>query len=73
MLCFLPMVRACLIEKSLKIVTTTVNETYTTLYECDYVVDLTGSVTKGGGLITEDNRLIDSIKEGTGLEVLRSV
>lgn len=57
------------IEKSLKIVTTTVNETYTTLYEGDYVVDLTGRVTKGGVLITADNRLIDSIKEGTGLEV----
>lgn len=57
------------IEKSLKIVTTTVNETYTTLYEGDYDVDLTGRVTKGGVLITADNRLIDSIKEGTGLEV----
>ncbi len=57
------------IEKSLKIVTTTVNETYTTLYEGDYVVDLTGRVTKGGVQITADNRLIDSIKEKTGLEV----
>jgi len=57
------------IEKSLKIVTASVNETYTTLYEGDYVVDLTGRVTKGGVQITADNRLIDSIKEKTGLEV----
>lgn len=57
------------IEKSLKIVTGSVNETYTTLYEGDYVVDLTGRVTKGGVQITADNRLIDSIKENTGLEV----
>ena len=57
------------IEKSLKIVTSSVNETYTNLYEGDYVVDLTGRVTTGGVQITADNRLIDSIKENTGLEV----
>lgn len=57
------------IEKSLGIVTASVNETYSNLYEGDYSVDISGKVSKGGVLITSDNRLIDSIKEQTGFEV----
>ena len=57
------------IENSLRIVTASVNETYTNLYEGDYEQDQTGRVSKGGVLISSDNRLIDSIKEQTGFDV----
>lgn len=57
------------IEKSLKIVATSVNETYTNLYEGDYKQDQNGKVQKGSTQISGDNGLIDSLKEQTGFEV----
>ena len=57
------------IEKSLKIVATSVNETYTNLYVGDYSQDQNGKLKKGDTLISGDNVLIDSLKEQTGFEV----
>ncbi len=57
------------IEKSLQIVATSVNETYTNLYEGDYKVGQSGNVTKGDKAISGDNTLIDGLKEKTGFEV----
>ncbi len=57
------------IEKSLKIVATSVNETYTNLYEGDYSQDQNGKLKKGDTQISGDNGLIDSLKEKTGFEV----
>lgn len=57
------------IEKSLKIVTTSVNETYTNLYEGEYSLDLGGTMRKGETTITGETGLIDSIKEQTGFDV----
>ncbi len=57
------------IEKSLKIVSASVNETYTNLYEGEYTIDLGGTMRKGETTITGENGLIDSIKEQTGFEV----
>lgn len=57
------------IEKSLKIVATSVNETYTNLYEGDYSQDQNGKLKKGDTQISGDNGLIDSLKEQTGFEV----
>ena len=57
------------IEKSLKIVATSVNETYTNLYEGDYSQDQNGKIKKGDIQISGDNGLIDSLKEQTGFEV----
>lgn len=57
------------IEKSLKIVTTSVNETYTNLYEGEYSMDLGGTMRKGETTITGETGLIDSIKEQTKFEV----
>lgn len=57
------------IQKSLNIVATSVNETYTNLYEGDYKQDQTGNVTKGGVLISGETQLIDALKAKTGFEV----
>ncbi len=57
------------IEKSLQIVATSVNETYTNLYEGDYRVGQDGSVKKGERAISGDNQLIDGLKDKTGFEV----
>lgn len=57
------------IEKSLKIVASSVNETYTNLYEGDYYIDLGGSVTKGETTITGETQLIDALKEKTDFDV----
>ncbi|MBU5429840.1 cache domain-containing protein [Kineothrix sp. MSJ-39] len=57
------------IEKSLQIVATSLDETYSNLYEGDYKQDLTGRVTKGEVLITGDNKLLDALKERTGFEM----
>ena len=54
------------IEKSLKIVATSVNETYTNLYQGDYKQDQNGKVKKGDKQISGENGLIDSLKEQTG-------
>lgn len=55
--------------KSMKIVSTSVNEIYTNLYEGDYSVDFVGKVRKGTTDITGNYKLIDALKEGTGFEV----
>jgi len=57
------------IEKSLKIVATSVNETYTNLYVGDYKQDQNGKVSKGDTQISGETGLIDSLKEQTGFEV----
>lgn len=57
------------IEKSLQIVATSVNETYTNLYEGDYNTSQSGKVTKGDMTISGETQLIDGLKEKTGFEV----
>ncbi len=57
------------IEKALQIVATSVNETYTNLYEGDYQTSQSGKVTKGDKAISGENQLIDALKEKTGFEV----
>ncbi len=58
------------IEKSLKIVATSINETYTNLYEGDYKSGTDGgSLYKGETLITGETGLIDSIQTATGFDV----
>ena len=57
------------IKKSLQIVATSLDETYSNLYEGDYKQDQAGRVTKGEVLITGDNKLIDALKERTGFEM----
>lgn len=57
------------IEKALQIVATSVNETYTNLYEGDYETGQSGKVTKGDKAISGENQLIDALKEKTGFEV----
>lgn len=57
------------IEKSLQIVATSVNETYTNLYKGDYVVGQSGKVTKGDVSISGETQLIDGLRDKTGFEV----
>lgn len=57
------------IQKSLKIVATSVNTTYTNLYDGDYLQDKTGNVTKGGVKLSGEYELIDALKEQTGFDV----
>lgn len=57
------------IENSLKIVASSVNETYTNLYEGDYTQDLHGRVSKGGTQISDETGLIDSLEASTGFQV----
>ena len=57
------------VEKSLRIVATSVNETYTDLYTGDYVVGQSGKVSKGEVSISGETKLIDGLKEQTGFEV----
>ncbi len=57
------------IEKSLQIVATSVNETYTNLYKGDYVVSQSGKVTKGDASISGETQLIDGLQDKTGFEV----
>ncbi|MBQ7360293.1 MAG: methyl-accepting chemotaxis protein [Lachnospiraceae bacterium] len=57
------------IEKSLKIVASSVNETYTSLYEGDYAMEQGGTVTKGGVTLTGETQLIDALKEKTDFDV----
>ena len=57
------------IKKSLQIVATSLDETYSNLYEGDYKQDQVGRVTKGEVQITGDNKLIDALKERTGFEM----
>ncbi len=57
------------IEKSLKIVAASVNETYTNLYEGDYTKDIHGRVSKGDVQISDETGLIDSLNESTGFHI----
>jgi methyl-accepting chemotaxis protein len=57
------------IEKSLRIVATSVNETYTNLYEGDYSKTIEGKLQKGGTMISGDTQLIDGLHEKTGFDV----
>lgn len=54
---------------SLQIVSASVAETYTNLYEGDYSVDFVGKVRKGKTEINGNYQLIDALKEKTGYEV----
>jgi len=59
------------IEKSLRIVASSVNETYTSLYEGDYHQDKGGKLYKGDTTIsgTGKTKLIDALYEQTGFHV----
>lgn len=57
------------IQNSLQIVSVSVNETYTNMYEGDYTVDFVGKVRKGDTDITGRFELVDAIKEKTGFDV----
>lgn len=57
------------IENSLRIVATSVSETYTNLYEGDYSVDYVGKVRKGDVAINMNTALIDAMKEQSGFDV----
>lgn len=56
------------IQKSLKIVATTLEETYSTLYEGDYHRGKDGSLYKGEMKISGNNKLMKSIEEQTGFK-----
>lgn len=57
------------IQNSLQIVSTSVSETYTNLYEGDYTVDFVGKVRKGDTEINSNTTYIDALKEQTGFDV----
>ncbi len=59
------------IESALKIVATSVNETYTSLYKGDYKVDNSGKLYKGDESISGvgKTKLIDAINEETGFHL----
>lgn len=56
------------IESSLKIVATSLEETYSSLYEGDYAMSQSGKLYKGETTISGDTTLLDSLKENTGFE-----
>lgn len=56
------------IEGSLKIVATSLEETYSSLYPGDYTMGNDGKLQKGGVTISGDTSLFDSLKENTGFE-----
>ncbi len=57
------------IEGALKIVATSVNETYSNLYKGDYSQGKSGKVTKGDQTISGKNQLIDGLNEQTGYDI----
>ena len=56
------------IESSLKIVASSLEETYSSLYEGDYTMSQSGKLYKGEATISGDTTLLDSLKENTGFE-----
>lgn len=56
------------IENSLKYVSASLVETYTNLYPGDYSTNVSGGIYKGKQHISNDNRLVDSIKESSGFD-----
>jgi methyl-accepting chemotaxis protein len=57
------------IEKSLRIVASSVNETYTNLYEGDYTKSIDGKIQKGGVALSSNTSLIDGVHGKTGFDV----
>ncbi len=57
------------IEKSLRIVASSVNETYTNLYEGDYTKSIDGKIQKGGVALSSNTSLIDGVHDKTGFDV----
>lgn len=56
------------IEGALQIVTSSLTETYNSLYKGDYSMDRTGRLSKGDTQISGDTDLIDALKERTEFE-----
>ena len=56
------------IENSLKYVTASLVETYTNLYPGDYSTNVSGGIYKGKQHISNDHRLVDSIKASSGFD-----
>ena len=56
------------IEGALQIVTSSLMETYNTLYKGDYSTGRSGKLSKGDTMISGDTDLIDALKEQTGYE-----
>ena len=56
------------IEDALQIVTSSLMETYNSLYEGDYSRDIAGRLSKGDTMISKNTDLIDALKEQTGFE-----
>lgn len=56
------------IEEALQIVTSSLMETYNSLYEGDYSRDKGGKLSKGDTQISKNTDLIDALKEQTGFE-----
>ena len=57
------------IKKSLKTVASSVNQTYTTLYEGDWILQDGGMLLKGTNEVTAKNELLDNIEANTGFGV----
>lgn len=57
------------IESSLKLVATSLDETYSNLYDGEFTVGQSGQVRKGDVVISKDTDLIDALKERTGCEM----
>ena len=57
------------IEKSLQIVTASLELTFSSLYEGDYTIDKGGVVRKGERKISGDAKLLKALKERTGFEM----
>lgn len=57
------------IYHSLQMIATSVNETYTNLYEGDYTVDYVGKVRKGDTEINGNYQLVDALQKQTGFDV----
>ena len=57
------------IKKSMRIATASINEVYTNLYEGDYSMSQSGTVSKGDTVISKDYDLVDAISEQTGFDV----
>lgn len=57
------------VQKSLQIVATSVNETYTNLYTGDYRMGMDGTISKGDTKLTGEYTLMDGLKAQTGFEV----
>jgi len=57
------------IQKSLKTVSSSVNETYSSLYEGDWNLEYGGMLRKGEIQVTSETKLIDNIEKNTGFGI----